>query len=142
VLQLRSQHTDRFCRSCRELERERKGLEANEKKIIAEMKKDAKEGQSRAAATHRRRPAFSRARAGKMPLVRIRAKSLITTRNSIQKFYTMGCQLQGLGLRLTAMASTQAMTDAMKVASPHYSLPPPIILHLFISICPLIASFI
>ena len=34
-----------ICRSCRDLERERRGLEANEKKIIVEMKKDAKEGE-------------------------------------------------------------------------------------------------
>jgi hypothetical protein len=35
-----------MCRSCRELERERRGLEANEKKIIVDMKKDAKEGEN------------------------------------------------------------------------------------------------
>jgi hypothetical protein len=52
-----------------------------------------------------------------MTLVRIRAKSLISNRNSVQKFYTMGAQLQGLGLRLTTMASTSVMTDAMKVIS-------------------------
>ena len=39
---------DILFRSCRELERERKGLEANEKKIIADMKKDAKEGECNA----------------------------------------------------------------------------------------------
>lgn len=110
-------------RSCRELERERRGLEAQEKKTIADMKKDAKEGEdnSRACAFCRLCRDFRSSFAGKMSLVRIRAKSLITTRNSIQKFYTMGCQLQGLGLRLTSMASTASMTDAMKVAS----LPPP-----------------
>ena len=41
---------DILFRSCRELERERKGLEANEKKIIADMKKDAKEGECHARA--------------------------------------------------------------------------------------------
>ena len=59
-----------------------------------------------------------------MALVKIRAKSLITTRNQIQKFYTMGCQLQGLGLKLTAMASTASMTDAMKVPTPPPSFSP------------------
>ena len=59
---------------------------------------------------------------GKMSLLKMRAKSLITTRNQVQKFYTMGCQLQGLSLKLTSMASTAAMTDAMRVNSP---IPPP-----------------
>ncbi len=65
---------------------------------------------------------------GQMSLVRIRAKSLISNRNSVQKFYTMGAQLQGLGLRLTTMASTSVMTDAMKVIFTN------IFLHLYLTI--------
>jgi hypothetical protein len=53
---------------------------------------------------------------GQINLVKQRAKSLIVCRNAGQKFYAMSCQLQGLGLRITAMASASTMTEAMKVA--------------------------
>ncbi|KAL2945154.1 Vacuolar protein sorting-associated protein 2-like protein 1 [Bienertia sinuspersici] len=88
--------TQNFCgenkrmldKSIREIERERQGLQTQEKKLIAEIKKSAKQGQ--------------------MGAVRIMAKDLIRTRHQIEKFYKLKSQLQG------TLKSTQAMGEAMK----------------------------
>ncbi|KAF0908270.1 hypothetical protein E2562_023888 [Oryza meyeriana var. granulata] len=81
-------------RSIREIERERQGLQAQEKKLITEIKKTAKEGQ--------------------MGAVKVMAKDLIRTRHQITKFYQLKSQLQGISLRVQTLKSTQAMGDAMK----------------------------
>ncbi|GJN09857.1 hypothetical protein PR202_ga27903 [Eleusine coracana subsp. coracana] len=105
-------------RSIRDIERERQGLQAQEKKLITEIKKTAKEGQ--------------------MGAVKVMAKDLIRTRHQITKFYQLKSQLQGVSLRvqvaicvlcpfsverlltfvmcncLQTLKSTQAMGDAMK----------------------------
>jgi len=81
-------------RSIREIERERQGLQAQEKKLITEIKKTAKEGQ--------------------MGAVKVMAKDLIRTRHQITKFYQLKSQLQGVSLRVQTLKSTQAMGDAMK----------------------------
>nr|DAD44316.1 TPA_asm: hypothetical protein HUJ06_002546 [Nelumbo nucifera] len=81
-------------KSIREIERERQGLQAQEKKLIAEIKKSAKQGQ--------------------MGAVRIMAKDLIRTRHQIEKFYKLKSQLQGVALRIQTLKSTQAMGEAMK----------------------------
>ncbi|KAK9081528.1 hypothetical protein Scep_024915 [Stephania cephalantha] len=81
-------------RSIREIERERQGLQTQEKKVIAEIKKSAKQGQ--------------------MGAVRVMAKDLIRTRHQIEKFYKLKSQLQGVGLRIQTLKSTQAMGEAMK----------------------------
>ncbi|KAF8731814.1 hypothetical protein HU200_015753 [Digitaria exilis] len=81
-------------RSIREIERERQGLQAQEKKLISEIKKTAKEGQ--------------------MGAVKVMAKDLIRTRHQITKFYQLKSQLQGVSLRVQTLKSTQAMGDAMK----------------------------
>ncbi|CAN6203475.1 unnamed protein product [Urochloa humidicola] len=81
-------------RSIREIERERQGLQAQEKKLITEIKKTAKEGQ--------------------MGAVKVMAKDLIRTRHQITKFYQLKSQLQGVALRVQTLKSTQAMGDAMK----------------------------
>ncbi|KAL6594968.1 hypothetical protein ACP70R_048071 [Stipagrostis hirtigluma subsp. patula] len=85
-------------RSIREIERERQGLQAQEKKLITEIKKTAKEGQ--------------------MGAVKVMAKDLIRTRHQITKFYQLKSQLQGVALRvqfyINTLKSTQAMGDAMK----------------------------
>uniref|UniRef100_A0A803M8F2 Uncharacterized protein n=1 Tax=Chenopodium quinoa TaxID=63459 RepID=A0A803M8F2_CHEQI len=75
-------------KSIREIERERAGLQTQEKKLIAEIKKSAKQGQ--------------------MGAVRIMAKDLIRTRHQVEKFYKLKSQLQG------TLKSTQAMGEAMK----------------------------
>lgn len=84
-------------RSVREIEREKTKLQQQEKKVIADIKKAAKDGQ--------------------MGPVKIMAKDLVRTRNQITKFYQMKCQMQAVGLRLQTIKSTQAMTEAMKGAA-------------------------
>ena len=66
-------------KAIRELDRERTGLQAQEKKLIAEIKRVAKQNQ--------------------MAAVRLMAKDLIRTRNSVTKFYALKSQLQGVSLR-------------------------------------------
>eukprot|EP00217_Crustomastix_stigmatica_P004844 CAMPEP_0183795030 /NCGR_PEP_ID=MMETSP0803_2-20130417/4188_1 /TAXON_ID=195967 /ORGANISM="Crustomastix stigmata, Strain CCMP3273" /LENGTH=207 /DNA_ID=CAMNT_0026039439 /DNA_START=88 /DNA_END=708 /DNA_ORIENTATION=- len=84
----------RLDKSIRELERERTQLQNQEKKLIAEIKKMAKQNQ--------------------MSAVKVMAKDLIRTRHSITKFYQLKSQLQGVSLRMQTLKSTQAMSDAMK----------------------------
>eukprot|EP00897_Mesotaenium_endlicherianum_P004402 jgi/Mesen1/3990/ME000210S03231 len=81
-------------RSIRDIERERMQLQSQEKKLIAEIKKTAKQGQ--------------------MGAVRVMAKDLIRTRHQITKFYALKSQLQGISLRIQTLKSTQAMAEAMK----------------------------
>ncbi|GAB4836676.1 hypothetical protein Ancab_001589 [Ancistrocladus abbreviatus] len=81
-------------KSIREIERERQGLQAQEKKLIVEIKKSAKQGQ--------------------MGAVRVMANDLIRTRHQIEKFYKLKSQLQGVALRIQTLKSTQAMGEAMK----------------------------
>ncbi|ERN07799.1 hypothetical protein AMTRI_Chr08g204440 [Amborella trichopoda] len=81
-------------KSIREIERERQGLQAQEKKLIMEIKKTAKQGQ--------------------MGAVKVMAKDLIRTRHQITKFYALKSQLQGVSLRIQTLKSTQAMGEAMK----------------------------
>mmetsp|Transcript_28446 Transcript_28446/g.58190 ORF Transcript_28446/g.58190 Transcript_28446/m.58190 type:complete len:213 (+) Transcript_28446:177-815(+) len=84
-------------RSVREIEREKTKLQAQEKKIIVDIKKAAKEGQ--------------------MNVAKIMAKDIVRTRQQITKFYQMKTQMQAVGLRLQTIKSTQAMTEAMKGAA-------------------------
>ncbi|KAG7583559.1 Snf7 family [Arabidopsis suecica] len=81
-------------KSIREIERERQGLQTQEKKLINEIKKTAKQGQ--------------------MGAVKVMAKDLIRTRHQIEKFYKLKSQLQGVSLRIQTLKSTQAMGEAMK----------------------------
>ncbi|XP_054792488.1 vacuolar protein sorting-associated protein 2 homolog 1 [Prosopis cineraria] len=81
-------------KSIREIERERQGLQSQEKKLISEIKKSAKQGQ--------------------MGAVRVMAKDLVRTRHQIEKFYKLKSQLQGVSLRIQTLKSTQAMGEAMK----------------------------
>ncbi|KAJ3680813.1 hypothetical protein LUZ60_015302 [Juncus effusus] len=81
-------------RSIREIDRERQSLQTQEKKLIVEIKKLAKQGQ--------------------MGAVKVMAKDLIRTRHQITKFYGLKSQLQGVSLRIQTLKSTQAMGEAMK----------------------------
>jgi len=67
-------------KSIRDIERERQGLQNQERKLINEIKKVAKQGQ--------------------MGAVKIMAKDLIRTRHQITKFYALKSQLQGVSLRI------------------------------------------
>jgi charged multivesicular body protein 2A len=81
-------------RTVRELERERTNLQTQERKLVVEMKKMAKQNQ--------------------MDTVRIMAKDLVRTRKNITKFYRMKAEMQAVGLRLQTLKSTQTMTNCMK----------------------------
>lgn len=81
-------------RSMRDLDRERTKLQQQEKKIIVDIKKAAKDGQ--------------------MGAVNVMAKDLVRTRRYVQKFYEMKTQLQGVALRLQTVQSTQSMVESMR----------------------------
>ena len=84
-------------RAIRDLDRERTGLQTQEKKLILEIKKAAKVGQ--------------------MDAVRVMARSLVRNRHSVTKLHGCKAQLQAVSLRLATLKSTQAMGDAMKGAT-------------------------
>jgi charged multivesicular body protein 2A len=81
-------------KAIRELDRERTMLQSQEKKLVAEIKRTAKQNQ--------------------MAAVRVMAKDLIRTRHSVTKFYALKSQLQGVSLRMQTLKSTQSMADAMR----------------------------
>ncbi|KAI9907053.1 hypothetical protein PsorP6_016155 [Peronosclerospora sorghi] len=81
-------------RAVRQLDRERTNLQLQEKKLILEIKKMAKQGQ--------------------VASVKIMAKDLVRTRQHITKFYTMRSQLQAVSLRLETANSAEAMTSALQ----------------------------
>ncbi|KAJ2899247.1 ESCRT-III subunit protein did4 [Coemansia aciculifera] len=81
----------------RELDRERSKMEAQEKKLIADIRKSAKADQRDAC--------------------KVMAKDLVRTRRYIQKFYKMGTSLQGVSLRIQSMSSNQQMATAMRGAT-------------------------
>ncbi|KAI9317916.1 Snf7-domain-containing protein [Dichotomocladium elegans] len=91
------QHQRTIVKAQRELDRERERLERQEKKLIADIKKSAKEGQ--------------------MSACKVMAKDLVRTRRYIQKFYSMKTQLQGVALRIQTLRSNQQMAEAMKGAT-------------------------
>ncbi|KAG5501497.1 hypothetical protein JKF63_03326 [Porcisia hertigi] len=81
-------------RTCRDLDRERNKLTSQERKIIMEMKKMAKQDQ--------------------VDAVRIMARDLVRTRKYGQKMYRMRTQIQGVSLRMQTMQSSSQLADAMK----------------------------
>lgn len=78
----------------RELDRERLQLQQQEKALIGDLKKFAKEQQIDAA--------------------KVTAKSIVRNRGAVTKLYQLKSQLQAVSLRMAEVTSTQAMTDAMK----------------------------
>lgn len=91
------QHLRSLQRAQRELERERVKLEAQEKKLVTDIKRHARQGQ--------------------MPACKVMARDLVRTRRNIHKFYQMSTQLQAVGLRMQTLRSTQQMAEAMRGAS-------------------------
>ncbi|MEW5313070.1 MAG: hypothetical protein WDW38_004664 [Sanguina aurantia] len=79
-------------KAIRDLDRERMGLQNQEKKVVAEIKKMAKEGQTAS--------------------VQVMAKSLIRNRHAVTKMYGLKSQLQSVSLRLAAM---RAMSQNLKL---------------------------
>merc|ERR1712004_308947 len=78
----------------RELDRERAKMEQQEKKIIADIKKMAKQGQ--------------------MDAVKIMAKDLVRTRRYVKKFMLMRANIQAVSLKIQTLKSQSAMANAMK----------------------------
>ena len=78
----------------RDLDRERTKLEQQEKKVIADIKKMAKQGE--------------------MAAVKVMAKDLVRTRNYVKKFIMMKANIQAVSLKVTTLKSQGAMANAMK----------------------------
>jgi len=81
-------------RAARALDRDRAGLEREEKKLIADIKKHAKEN--------------------KIGPVKIMAKDLVRIRKHEEKFTNLSAQLRAISLQMTTMQSTQAISESMK----------------------------
>ncbi|MCJ1310110.1 hypothetical protein MMC25_003771 [Agyrium rufum] len=81
----------------RELDRERIKLENQERKLVADIKKSAKNGQ--------------------MGACKIQAKDLVRTRRYIQKFQAMRTQLQAISLRIQTVRSNEQMAQSMRGAT-------------------------
>ena len=87
-------YTRSLNKTARFLESERAKLQREEKSIIVNMKKAAKEDQ--------------------MASVRVLAKDLVSTRRYIVNFYRMKAQIVALTLRMHTISSTAQMATAMK----------------------------
>merc|ERR1711976_355432 len=75
-------------------DRERTKMEAQEKKVIGDIKKTAKTGQ--------------------MDAVKVMAKDLVRTRQHVKKFMLMKANLQAVSLKMTTMKSQHTVAQAMK----------------------------
>ncbi|XP_035901057.1 charged multivesicular body protein 2a [Anopheles maculipalpis] len=81
-------------KAMRDLDREKMKMEQQEKKIIADIKKLAKENQ--------------------MDAVKIMAKDLVRTRRYVRKFMLMKANIQAVSLKIQTLKSQNAMGEAMK----------------------------
>ncbi|XP_065344551.1 charged multivesicular body protein 2a [Cloeon dipterum] len=81
-------------KAMRDLDREKARMEQQEKKIIMDIKKMAKEGQ--------------------MESVKIMAKDLVRTRRYVKKFMLMKANIQAVSLKVQTLRSQNAMAEAMK----------------------------
>ncbi|XP_061717472.1 charged multivesicular body protein 2a [Cydia pomonella] len=81
-------------KAVRDLERERAKMEQQEKKLINDIKKLAKEGQ--------------------MDAVKIMAKDLVRTRRYVRKFMLMKANIQAVGLKIQTLKSQSTMAQAMR----------------------------
>jgi len=81
-------------KAMRDLDREKMKMEQQEKKIIADIKKLAKEGQ--------------------MDAVKIMARDLVRTRKYVKKFMIMKANIQAVSLKIQTLRSQNAMAQAMK----------------------------
>jgi len=84
-------------KAMRDLDRERMRMEQQEKKIIADIKKMAKDGQ--------------------IDAVKIMAKDLVRTRRYIKKFMLMKANVQAVSLKIQTLKSQNTMATAMKGVS-------------------------
>ncbi|KAH0786775.1 vacuolar protein sorting-associated protein 2 1 [Histomonas meleagridis] len=84
-------------RSCREIERERSRLQAQETKMKSEMKKLAAKGETES--------------------VMIIAKDLVRNRQAMKKFLKLGSQMESLGLRIETIKAQAGVNKALKGAA-------------------------
>merc|ERR1712168_470064 len=91
--QLMRENTHMLDRACREMDREKGRLEQQEKRVVADIKKQAK--------------------AGQMETVKVMAKDLVRTRQNVQKFTLMKTNMQAIKLKMTTMKATQSMAKSM-----------------------------
>jgi charged multivesicular body protein 2A len=84
-------------RAIRSIESETVKLDQVEKKIIADMKKAAKENNVKS--------------------LRIMAKDVVRSRKNQEKFINLKTQLRAVSMQMVTMQSTQALTEAMRNAS-------------------------
>jgi charged multivesicular body protein 2A len=80
-------------KSVREMDRERGALERQEKKLMGDIKKEAK--------------------AGRNDTAKIMARDLVRTRGYVKKMYRMKSHLEAVSLRLTTMQTNQQMAKSM-----------------------------
>jgi len=92
--ELLKQNQRALTKAMRELDRENNRLEIQEKKIIADIKKNAK--------------------AGQMDSVRVMAKDLVRTRQYRKKFVMMRANIQAVSLKVQGLKSQDAMAQAMR----------------------------
>ncbi|XP_071491084.1 charged multivesicular body protein 2a-like [Diadema setosum] len=95
--QILKQNQRALNKTIRELDREKSRMEQQEKKVIADIKKMAKQGQ--------------------MDAVKIMAKDLVRTRNFVKRFVLMRANIQAVSLKLQTLRSQAAMANAMKGVS-------------------------
>lgn len=81
-------------KAMRDLDREKQKMEQQEKKIIIDIKKMAKEGQ--------------------MDAVKIMARDLVRQRRYVKKFMLMKANIQAVSLKIQTLRSQNAMAQAMK----------------------------
>ncbi|XP_045453693.1 charged multivesicular body protein 2a [Melitaea cinxia] len=81
-------------KAMRDLDRERLKMEQQEKKVIADIKKLAKDGQ--------------------MDAVKIMAKDLVRTRRYVRKFMLMKANIQAVSLKIQTLKSQSSMAQAMR----------------------------
>jgi len=81
-------------KAIRELDREKVKMEGQEKKLISDIKKAAKENQ--------------------MDSVRIMAKDLVRTRRYVKKFILMKANIQAISLKVQTLKSQNSMAQAMR----------------------------
>jgi len=84
-------------KAMRDLDRERMKMEQQEKKVIADIKKLAKDNQ--------------------MDAVKIMAKDLVRTRRQVRKFMLMKANIQAVSLKIQTLKSQNTMAQAMKGVS-------------------------
>ena len=83
-------------KAIRDVDREKTKLERQQKKLVSDIKKLAKQGQ--------------------MNAVKIMAKDLVRNKRFVTKMLEMRSHLWGVEQRMAEMSSTKAMTDAMRSA--------------------------